>query len=215
MCICTQTCAHWGSGLITWGGEGKQAEGTGVGPRALPVCLVPRWCVFCVDALGLASGRAFRATVLVLSRRFLRSVSLKLIFQFVKCLLIFLTKVACVQRDPPRWSACLSPEGKFSCGIFINLSFVSIDKWANKFFNTNAAVLREGWVHRFVSAELSVNQPFHVACRRLQRQEDAQPLYWDYKQDKKRGWLAKGWLQINIWDCACKLAWAMKIAGSQ
>lgn len=39
---------------------------------------------------------------------------------------------------------CLSPEGKFSCGIFIYLSFVSIDRRPNKFFNTNAAVLQEG-----------------------------------------------------------------------
>lgn len=45
---------------------------------------------------------------------------------------------------------------------------------------------------------------FYVGCRRLQRQKDAKTTVLWLQTGQKQ---AKGWLQINIWDCTCKLAW--------
>lgn len=68
----------------------------------------------------------------------------------------------------------------------------------HKFFNTSVPGLQDCSVQcRAISLSA-----FYVFCQRLQK--DAKTIVlWSQTGQKQ----AKGWLQINIWGCACKLAW--------
>lgn len=115
------------------------------------------------------------------------------------------TSLCSVMQPTDQHVLFLSVQGKFSHDVFIYLVFLSIDIWTH---STNSSILALQYCKNDAYIASSVlSYRFTSILRGLSVSSKAKRcktiVLWSQTRQKQ----AKGWLQINIWDCACKLAW--------